>query len=190
MISDYKTLKAGYGGFSEDFTVNYATKTLCKDADKKQCDICNLLSVGKGSVSAFSVTNPPNIYRTNEPVQDDRTYQLCKYDDKSWGSCYGKHFCADKYIYHKVDVDGLTVKTIPNIQSLAECYNKIDYVDSTTNAVTGEKGVVYDQTSKMCYTIKDIPNMRPENLTVSWAFNKQRQKPYVNNSAFLVMKKF
>jgi hypothetical protein len=193
MLSNYKSLKNGYGGVTEGYaapaTAAPPRNILCKGTDKKYCNICDLRTTGAGNNTHYYTPNPPDSYRTNEPRQDWTTYQLCNYNDFKYNSCNGKHFCNDKYIYYQVDVDGLTVNRYSEVASLAECYNKIDYKDKTENNRSGEKGVVYDTSNKMCYTIKDIPNMDPARLKVSWAISKQPQKPYVNESAYLVIRK-
>lgn len=81
----------------------------------------------------------------------------------------------------------MAIAEYANIPSLAACYNKIDYVTPPAN--NKERGVVYNKKSKMCWSIRAIPNMLPEKLKVSWARDKVKTKPYHNDDSFLVLKK-
>jgi hypothetical protein len=210
MNSNYKKLKDGYGeGFREGYsaplpgstvtksstasstassnTIKY--KPLCNSKNKKDCDICTLSLIGPNKGLDYGHRGPGQSI-DNFPTKDRTTYQICgRYENTglfAGGRC-SKHYCTDKYIYETTDVDGLAIQEFKNIPSLAECYNKIDYVTPPLN--NKEKGVVYNKQSKMCWTIGEIPNMPSDKLTVSWARDKKITKPYHNDNAILVIKK-
>lgn len=194
MDSNYKKLRDGYGGsFSREgyaapaVVVAPKLKPLCKASTKKNCNICDMSKVGVNVGNNYGHRGASQSI-DNYPKKDAYTYQVCGLYEVGGGSCGGKHYCTDKYIYETTDVDGLTIKKYTNIPSLNECYNKIDYVNAKDNTLK-EKGVVYDTKNKTCWTIKEIPNMDQAKLTVSWAYNKQNQKPYHNDNTILVIKK-